>query len=265
MNIAKKGGIEEPTVGVSKTKITGLSFDQADLLFDIEINNPNPIGIKLSGFDYDLFLNNTSFLKGNQDRIMEIKANDKAVIQLPLSIVYDDIFKTYQRLKDEDTITYALNSGLRFDLPVLGEIRIPVSTSGEFPSLKIPAIKIQHLKLSRLSLTGADFNLGIGINNPNSTGFIINTMKYNLFVNETQWADGMTSEKITIREKNDNTVVIPLSLNFLQIGKSVYQDISGGKNLTYQLSGQVNLSSTMEMLGIIDLPFNVSGQVNLDQ
>jgi len=263
MNILKKGSIEEPDVKVTKTRLAGLSFKQADLVFDIQIDNPNPVGISLAGFDYDLLLNNISFLKGKQDKSLEIKANEMATIHLPLSLLFENIYATYQRLKNEDKISYTLNTGLAFNLPVLGELRIPVSTSGEFPAIKIPVVNIKYLKMNRLSFTGADFSLGIGINNPNSLGFNINDLTYNLIVNETLWAEGQTSEGMNIRAKENNTVLVPFTLNLLQIGSALYQEINEGKNFDYQLIGQVNLSSSMEILGQIKLPFDVTGKIDL--
>ncbi len=263
MNILKKGSIEEPNVKVTKTRLAGLGFKQVDLVFDIQIDNPNPVGISLAGFDYDLLLNNISFLKGKQDKSLEIKANDVATIQLPLSLLFENIYATYQRLKSEDKISYTLNTGLTFNLPVLGELRIPVSTTGEFPAIKIPVVSIKYLKMNKLSFTGADFSLAIGINNPNSFGFNINDLTYNLIVNETSWAEGQTSEGMNIQAKKNNTLLVPFTLNLLQIGSTLYQEINEGENFDYQLIGQANLSSSMEILGKIKLPFDVTGKIDL--
>jgi LEA14-like dessication related protein len=263
MKIVKKGSIENPDVRISKTKLTGLSFDQADLVFDIEINNPNPISISLAGFDYDLLLNNNSFLKGDQNRQMEIKANDITTIQLPLTLLYDNIFKTYQSLKNEDKITYSLKTGLSFNLPVLGVVRIPVSTSGDIPSIKIPAVSLNSIKLKRLTLTGAEIDLAIGINNPNSFGFIINILQYGLTINQAKWVDGQTSENTNIRGKNNNILQIPFSLNFIQISSSLYQEISSGRSLNYQFNGEASLSSSLDMLGDVKLPFDIAGKIDL--
>jgi LEA14-like dessication related protein len=263
MKVVQKGGIEEPKVRISKTKLTGLTFDQADLVFDIEIKNPNPIGISLTGFDYDLVLNSISFLKGDQNKQIEIKPNDVNTIQLPLSLIYQNIYKTYRSLKNEDKINYSLKTGLSFNLPVLGVMKIPVSTSGKIPSIRIPTISLQSIKLKRINLTGADFELAIGINNPNSFGFIINTLRYGLIINQGRWIDGETSKLSSIESKKRNIIRIPFSLNFLQIGSSIYQEINSGKSLTYQFTGEANLSSSLEMLGKINLPFNISGQIDL--
>jgi LEA14-like dessication related protein len=263
MKVLQKGSIENPDVRISKTKIAGLSFDQVDLLFDIEIVNPNPIGISLAGFDYDLILNSNSFLKGKQNKHLEIKANDVAVIQLPLSLLFNNIFKTYQSLKNEDKISYSLRTGLSFDLPVLGPVRIPVSTSGDVPTIKLPAIRLQSLKLERLTLTGAELDLAININNPNSWGIILNSMDYGLNINQAKWANGKIFDKVNILGKKDNLLHIPFVLNFLQIGTSLYQEISRGGNLNYQLNGNAKLSSSLEMLGEFNLPIDLTGKINL--
>jgi LEA14-like dessication related protein len=248
---------------LSQTKLIGLSFDQADLVFDIEIINPNPIGIRLAGFDYELFLNNNSFLKGDQNRDLEIKANDIAVIRLPLSLRYDDIFKSYQSLKNEDKIIYSLKTGLSFELPVLGKVRMPVSTSGEIPTLKLPTLSLKSIDLKKLTLTGAEFVISIGINNPNIWEFIIKTFQYRLTINQSKWANGYITDNIDIQGKKESLFHIPFTLNFLEIGTSLYQEISNTRRLNYQFDGEVSLASSLEMLGQINLPYNLSGQVDL--
>lgn len=265
MKVLQQGTIQKPAVRVSGAKLSGLSFEQADLLFDIEITNPNAVGISLSGFDYDLLLNNNSFLKGEQDKKMEIKANDLATFPLPLSLNYENIIKTFQSLKDADDVAYTLNTGLSFDLPVLGPMRIPVSTSGKVPMLKLPKINLKSLKLTSLSFTGAQFDLAIGVNNPNSWGMIVDALQYGFSINGKQWIDGQTTRKINVDGKHDNVIQIPFSLNFLEIGSGVYNIITNGKGLNYSLTGQADLSSSMEMLGNFQLPLDLSGKIDISK
>ncbi|RME02721.1 MAG: hypothetical protein D6812_05935, partial [Deltaproteobacteria bacterium] len=49
-SVAEKS-YEKPDVTVAAARIAGLSFDQADLLFDLAIKNPNPVGVSMAGFD----------------------------------------------------------------------------------------------------------------------------------------------------------------------------------------------------------------------
>ena len=263
MKIAQQGNIQKPAVRVSSARLAGLSFDQADLIFDIEISNPNSIGVSLAGFDYDLLLNNQSFLKGDQNEKTEIKANDIATLQLPLSLNFANIYQTYQSLKKEDEVTYTLDTGFSFDLPILGPVRVPVSTSGQVPMVKLPRLSLKSIKLERLNLTGADFDISVGIDNPNAWGLVVNALQYKLKINGTEWITGQTRERLQMNEKGESILHLPFSLSFLKIGSSVYNIIANGKGLNYSFSGQTDLTSSLELLGDFKLPFDLSGKIDL--
>jgi LEA14-like dessication related protein len=124
---------------------------------------------------------------------------------------------------------------------------------------------LQSIKLERITLTEAELDLAIGIDNPNSWGIIVNTLDYSLTINKTSWAKGRSPENTNINGKNQATLHIPFTLKFLQIGMSLYQEISNSQQLNYQLNGEAKLSSSLEMLGQFDLPFDLAGKINLSK
>ena len=67
--------IKKPDASVDEVSVTSLSFESIGLLFNIGINNPNQLSIKLSGFDYNLFLNDQNFLTGQQNEEIFIKSS----------------------------------------------------------------------------------------------------------------------------------------------------------------------------------------------
>lgn len=78
--------VKRPTVAVDRVHISGLSFDDIDLLFDLKVNNPNSIKVSLAGFDYDFFLNGNSFVKGQQDKGLNIEAKGESIVQIPINL-----------------------------------------------------------------------------------------------------------------------------------------------------------------------------------
>jgi len=265
MKVLNQAAVQKPTVKITDTRLSALTFEKADLIFNIEIENPNSIGVSLAGFDYDLLLNEQSFLKGDQQKQMEIKAQGKAAIEFPLTLQFSDIYTTFQRLKNEDEIGYTLKTGFSFDLPVLGVVRIPVSTSGRVPMLKLPVIGLQSLRLEQLTLTGASFVLQLGIDNPNSWGVLLKGLDYHLAINGSEWISGEMKEKINLAAKGKSQITLPFSISFLKIGSSVYNVVAGGKGLTYHLIGGADLVPSLEMMGGIKLPFDVSGKLDIDK
>ena len=260
---ASGANIQHPQVSFSGAKITGLSFDAADLLFDIKIRNPNSVGLTMAGFSYDLLINEISFLKGNQDRGLSIEASGENTVQLPLTLNYMDLYQTFQGIRDQDLSTYQMNFGFAFDLPVLGHVNIPVSKSGDFPLLKLPKIEINTLRLKSLSLTGAELLLRIQLDNPNAFAMLLNKLQYDFIVNDQKWIGGYAAEPTQIAEKGQGYIDIPISLNILQMGRSVYQLLSGNEDLSYQFGGNVDLATSLPLLGEVSLPFDRSGSIKL--
>lgn len=263
LNALLQEGVQKPTASVSNARISGLSFNAVDLLFDIEVANPNSMGINLQGFDYDFAIDNLSFLKGDNQDGLQIGANASSTIQIPLTVGFNELYQTYNAIKNQDSTRYELKTGFSFDLPVLGAVRIPVSKSGTIPLLKMPSISLGSLKLDKLGLTGADLELVLDLENSNGLPLNLDKLNYQFDVNGRQWGLGEVTQNLSLNENSSTSLKIPLSLNFLQMGRSIYDLLNGDSALNYSLTGDANITSSMELLKALDLDFNKSGQVNL--
>jgi LEA14-like dessication related protein len=122
---------------------------------------------------------------------------------------------------------------------------------------------LHSLKLDNLTFTGAKLNLKVKVDNPNIWSVMLNKLDYSLNINGKQWIQGITDRPLNINGKQNNIITIPIALNFLQIGSSVYSIISGGKGLDYSLKGSADLGSSLELLRNFNLPFSKAGKVDL--
>ena len=262
-SILNQMNVQKPTVQITDAKISKLSFNDLDLLFDIEINNPNSVGINLAGFDYDLLINDNSFVSGNQPDKLEIAAAGKNTIQLPVNLSFIDIYNTFADLKNNNKSTYQLKCGLNFNLPVLGETRIPISKSGDIPLLKLPSINFNSVKLNNINLMGANLLLEVKFNNPNSFSMLIDQMDYNFQVNGKNWLAGKANQQTSTNQNGESIIQIPVSLDFLQMGTSLFQLISGGKNLNYNFTGNLDIKNSHPLLQQLSLPFSQAGKFDI--
>ena len=262
-SILNQMNVQKPTVEITNAKISNLSFDDLDLLFDIQINNPNSVGINLAGFDYDLLINENSFISGNQPDKLEIAANNQNSIQLPVKLKFVDIYNTFADLKKNNNSKYQIKCGLNFNLPVLGETRIPISKSGDIPLLKLPSISFNSVKLDNINFSGADLMLEVKFKNPNSFSMLIDQMNYNFQVNGNKWLSGKANQKTSTNQNGESIIQIPVSLDFLQMGSSLFQLISGGKNLNYNFTGNLDIKNSHPLLQQLSLPFNQAGKFDI--
>ncbi len=263
LQVLQQMNVQEPNVSVQNVKLTGLNLSKVDLLFNISVENPNNLGIQLSNLDYNLFLNNTSFLKGSQNQDIKIKANGAALVPIPLSLGFQQIRKAVSSLASLDTVPYRLDLKVGVNLPLLGIVQIPISRKGSFPNFKIPEISLQGINLKNLGFNGANLDIVLNVKNPNTFGFNAENLNYDLEINGLQWITGHLNRSVSIAQKSDQSVRIPVSLNFMTMGTAVYQLLTGNSELNYQLKGKTKINSSLEYFNSFNFPFNKSGKINL--
>ncbi len=263
--IATQVAVQKPDVQVVGARLQKLSFTQADLNFDVAVKNPNAVGIHLKGFHYDFILNGHSLLSGNKSEVLDIPANGTNKINIPVSLSFADVYKTYQSLKDKDTTRYQVKGDFSFQLPVLGLVKIPASKSGTLPLAKIPKIGIKTLRLKNLSFTKADLELVVKLTNPNGFTLNLNHLAYAFKVAGRNWLSGQSEPQKTISAKGENDIILPITLHFADIGMSFYNAIMNGKKLPYDFSGKLKLSSSLPVLKNVEWPFQKSGQLAISR
>jgi LEA14-like dessication related protein len=256
-------GVQKPTAQVAGVRITDVSFDEIDFLFDVEINNPNNIGIQLAAYDYRFIINDQDFLQGNQKSGLEIVKNGTSSLPVPVKIVFLDLYNLISSLKTQDSTLYKLSCGLSFDLPVLGAVRVPVSTSGQVPLIKLPAVSLKNVKVQNIGLSGADIALNIDVRNPNSLLLKLGTFNYNFDVGGTNWANGTSSQIHSVSPGGETIIQFPISLNFIEMGRNIFLLLTGSSDLNYHLTGDFNVGTSWPLLDNIPLKIDESGKVPL--
>ncbi|MEN8168373.1 MAG: LEA type 2 family protein, partial [Pseudomonadota bacterium] len=239
--------------------------DGVDLAFDVGVSNPNPVAIALAGLDYDLQLEGSSFMQGDQPLGMTMPANGNSQVEVPLRLGFQQLFNSYHHLKERNETGYELLLGLAFDLPVLGRVRLPVKYSGRLPVPKIPKIKVSSINLQQLSMSGADLQLELDVDNPNAFSLLLNRLNYNLELNGHQVSDGLMSKSVQVAEGGKGRIKLPLSLNFLQLGSGLYSALTRDESLSYKLTGELDATSSNALIGAFRLPVINSGTLGVDR
>ncbi len=253
--------IQKPALAVKNVRLTDFDFNSVDFAFDLSINNPNELSVSLAGFDYDFLIQNRTFLKGKQDESLLINAKEESIIEIPLALNFQDIYNLYQNVKDKDSLQYQIKFGLDFNLPILGETRIPLNHDGYVPLIRIPKISVNNLRLKKMSLTSSELELNLKISNPNFFEFMLNDLTYDLKVHGNEWASGKTAKSQSFSAKSENLFTIPIKLNFLQMGDTVYRIISNTENIDYSLNGNLNVDTSGFLLKNLTIPFQKDGNI----
>jgi LEA14-like dessication related protein len=125
--------MESPTVNVTGVKLLGTSLAGADVLVQFRVDNPNDVALVLDGITYKLRLNGEPLLDGQFDKQVQIAASDRTAVELPVTIRFADLTRVVLTLQGKKNPEYALDADLRFAVPVLGEVTVPVTQTGKVP------------------------------------------------------------------------------------------------------------------------------------
>jgi len=262
--LAKYAEIIKPTAKLTNTRLANINFEQADLVFELAVDNQNPITINLAGLNYDLKIENQSLISGVTAQGLEIKPVSTSTVQLPVTLKFDDLKKLPGELWQKDRFTYQLDTKFVVDLPLIGDYAIPVSKHGELPVPKLPEIKIKAVKIKNLSFTAAQIVVQVEIDNPNVFDLAFSDFDYQLNVNQQKWGQGSISQGSSIPQKGKGTIDIPMNLNMMSMGKTVYQLLSSKQLLEYQLTGGITLDTGIELLRNYKMPLNIEGKTSLN-
>ena len=125
--------MEQPTVDITDVKLLNASLTGADVMLRFQVDNPNDVNLVLDGIGYRLRLNGQPLLSGRDDRRLEIAASGRTPVDLPVTINFQDLYRVINSLHGDRYPEYALDADLRFAVPVLGDVTVPVTRTGKVP------------------------------------------------------------------------------------------------------------------------------------
>lgn len=249
----------QPTASVEGTRISALSFDSVDLEVDVRIDNPNPVGVRLAGLDYDLRLDGERALSGESNARSNIPARDSGTVSVPITLGFQELYERVSGLRGRNEVDYEVDLGLNVDVPVLGVQRLSASTSDTLPLPKVPRVSLSDVRVDRLGLTGARMLVDLGVSNPNGFGLDLDALRYSFTVEGQDWVSGMVEESTRLDSNETSTLTVPVELDFASLGSGLYRMLTENRALDYQLQGSMTGTAGDSPLGRFDLDFEDLG------
>jgi LEA14-like dessication related protein len=257
--------IRRPEVEVVGVQIENLTFRTARVRFDIKVTNPNPVGLQLAGYDYDLQIEGATFVRGSIDERVGLEPRGSSIVPVPVEVVYEDLLRTYSNLASRDEFAYRIAVGLSFELPILDRVRVSAAQEGRLPVIRIPRVRVRTLRLDSLTLQGADLTLVLRMNNPNAFGFVVRSLNYRFLISGNTWAIGATRVPVEVADRGQSVVELPFTVRFAEIGRSARDILSGRRPLGYSFEADLGLGTFHPLLGETVLPVRLSGEVGVSR
>lgn len=121
--------LQKPTAALKGVAFQDVTLQSAQLLFQVEIDNPYPVDLPLLDLDYNLVSSAEPFLNGTARLDAVIPPKGSRVVTLPVQVRYLDLVNAAKQFKPGAQIPYDATVGLSVDTPV-GPLRLPLSKQG---------------------------------------------------------------------------------------------------------------------------------------
>ena len=235
-----------PKVRFDSLEVIDVDWDgvQADFVF--QVDNPNPVDVRMDRFDYALAFEEVEWLAGDSPDGLQLYAEDASEVALPVDIQFAELFDMVQAVRGQDEIGFGLQGNFGFDTSI-GPVDIPYDEDGGFPAPRKPDFTLNKLKLKDLSISGADLNLRIDVDNDHGSNLIFQNVDYQVSLAGIDVGGGFIDSLGEVDGATSKTVNVPISVDFLDVGTALYSVLVDKEPI------EVDFEADMD----VDTPFGV--------
>ena len=256
--LASGCAFKAPTAEVRAVKLNRIDFESITTDFDIEIDNPNPIGATFAGYDYDFRIQDKSLLSGDQPDEVRIQKKAKSTVTVPVTIRFMDVVDLVRESQGKQKVDFTFAAGLKIKTPI-GSLRIPVQKSGKLPVLQPPHIAVRSVTLDDLSWNGAKIVVKMDVKNKAPIKLGVDRVEWGLSLAGSEFLQSGLDAGGSLDPEEKRTMKLPLRIDFLDAGRSLY-NVLIRREADYRIKGGVRFDTPY---GKINLPFDFSGEAHL--
>ncbi|XP_051136215.1 desiccation protectant protein Lea14 homolog [Andrographis paniculata] len=134
--VAKKiEDLPKPEATVVDVDLKGVGFDGLRLLAKVSVANPYGVAIPICEIAYTVKSAGRCVASGSIPDPGSLAANDKTGLDVAVKVPHSAVVSLIRDVGADWDVDYVLELGLIIDLPIVGNITIPVSYKGE---MKLP-------------------------------------------------------------------------------------------------------------------------------
>ncbi|HHS13383.1 MAG TPA: hypothetical protein ENN03_06400 [bacterium] len=245
--------IQKPVVTYDGLSLKDPSLSQATLVFRLNVENPNPVGLPVREATYRIRLQEKEFLSGALENI-QLSPQAVSRVAIPCTVQYLEFYQSLIDIFREDSLSYHLSGTMK-----AGPFSILYQAGGKVPLPKPPSIALAGIHVNRIQNTGARVTFSFHLQNRNDFRFEIQGLDFDLTVGEISLASG-ESKKTTSLENEMTTLDLPMDISFINLGLSAFQLLSKS-SADYRLQGHFYILSPGGKT--IPLSFQNSGPVQI--
>jgi len=144
-----------------------------------------------------------------------------------------------------------------------GSIVAVASYETSFPRIMPPTLNIVSIRILKDELINTRLGVDMAVHNPNAFNLDFSTLEYRLYGEGKYWASGNLVHAFTVPALMTVEAGLYLSMNFADMDRSLLDRVIKLAKVNYRLSGVGLVDTGLDFLPRFELPFDLSGAVNV--
>ena len=252
-----------PTARVDSVEISGIDFDSVTILVNVEIDNPNPLGLTLDAYDYRLEAWQSDIVKGRVEDPVSLRPDGRSKLPIPVTMTFTELADAGASLIGADSIPLDIGLGLEIAIPYMGAIRLDLSAFIDIPIPRPPTIVPVRLKVDSINMSGARISLEMELGNPNSFGMDIIRLSGLFLVGGNPWGEISLEERINLTPGSRQSAVVGARISFADVGRSAWNLLSGSGRIQVTMSGESDIGMDIPGFQGSGLEWNADADVSI--
>jgi len=156
-----------PTVRHVATRLANTSLEGADLLFDVEMHNPNPQPLPFTSASCTLANGGQPFLSATSRLAGTVPAGGVQTVTVTVPVVFEQVASALPGIRRGTTVRYQASLTLESAASAAGSVIVPVEAEGELPLPLAPRLELDDVQWQTLAADRAEAQLHVRVRNPN--------------------------------------------------------------------------------------------------
>jgi LEA14-like dessication related protein len=143
---------KKPTARIEGVDIQSISLNDITFLFDVAIDNPYPVTIRLAGVSFDFLVEKDRVFSSKTSKEIRVRRQSSSTTPLSVTITYRELARAVSHYANRAYINCTIQGDILVKVPNLGipdvpsSLSFPYSVKKKVPALK-PKLSLKNFKL----------------------------------------------------------------------------------------------------------------------
>ena len=248
---------DPPSVSVVDARVEAMTFAGADLAFDVEVGNPNAVGIDITGYDYHIDIAGERVVVGTSTERRPVDGESSSIWTVPASVEFASLLSSVASLATEHETTFSFECAVRLDVPFVGEVSVPVTRIGALPLPRPPSISFDGVSLKGVSAAAANLVLRLRVENPNAFLLRFESLTYALGLNGDTWVSASQDVGLELLAGAAAGAELPVRVALDSLGAAAASLVRDPGGLPLQLAGAMRLAAPLPQMPSAEATFEL--------